>query len=619
MSIKRTIAAGAVFAAAAASSVAAARSAAIWLEARTLEEVKRVSVLHGLDWMSARTDGLRVVLGGTAPDEASRFKALSELGRVIDAQRIIDSMGVLDPEGIKPPRFSIEVLRNDDDVSLIGLVPVDWTQERIAEMAGASDPDYQLTDFLERADHPEPDGWSGAVEFGIRSLVGLPQSKVSISAGRVDITALSTGPAERDRLMARLSRDVPPDVDATIKISSPRPVIAPFTMRFSMDEGIPGFDACSADTEESRERIIEAARAAGVKGRILCRIGLGVPTTTWADAVVTGIEKLSELGSGTITFSDVDVTLLGSPGDDPVLFERVSAELDADLPEIFSLMAELPPPPPGADDGDNEVVAEFTATRAGEGRVQIRGRVVDDRQRHAVESFARARFVSDEVHMATRFDEDLPPGWPLRVLVGLEALSQLDRGSLVVREDYIELRGETRIETASDEISRVLADKLDDGARNYKIDVSYIEPAEPVVNKPTPGECIQEINALIASGKIAFDPGSTQLSSESYETIDGIARILDGDCAETPMEIGGHTDSQGGQEMNQRLSQARADSVLNALLSREVFIGRIKARGYGELEPVADNGSEDGRERNRRIEFKLIEGDPAEPETEDQS
>ena len=72
------------------------------------------------------------------------------------------------------------------------------------------------------------------------------------------------------------------------------------------------------------------------------------------------------------------------------------------------------------------------------------------------------------------------------------------------------------------------------------------------------------------------------------------------------MEIGGFTDSQGREEMNQALSQNRAQAVLNALLARRVLTTNLVAHGYGEAKPIADNDTEEGREANRRIEFRLI-------------
>ena len=72
------------------------------------------------------------------------------------------------------------------------------------------------------------------------------------------------------------------------------------------------------------------------------------------------------------------------------------------------------------------------------------------------------------------------------------------------------------------------------------------------------------------------------------------------------MEVGGHTDSQGREIMNLALSQSRAEAVVNALLARRVLTSNLTAKGYGETQPIADNSTEDGRNANRRIEFKLI-------------
>ena len=80
------------------------------------------------------------------------------------------------------------------------------------------------------------------------------------------------------------------------------------------------------------------------------------------------------------------------------------------------------------------------------------------------------------------------------------------------------------------------------------------------------------------------------------------------------MEIGGHTDSQGREEMNQALSQSRAQALLNAIATRRILTSNLTAKGYGESLPISDNESETGREANRRIEFKLIRGETVAPE-----
>ena len=69
------------------------------------------------------------------------------------------------------------------------------------------------------------------------------------------------------------------------------------------------------------------------------------------------------------------------------------------------------------------------------------------------------------------------------------------------------------------------------------------------------------------------------------------------------VEVGGHTDALGPEAFNQALSQRRADAVAAYLTASGVDAGRVNAIGYGESLPVADNGSDEGRAQNRRVEF----------------
>jgi OOP family OmpA-OmpF porin len=96
--------------------------------------------------------------------------------------------------------------------------------------------------------------------------------------------------------------------------------------------------------------------------------------------------------------------------------------------------------------------------------------------------------------------------------------------------------------------------------------------------------------------------------------MDDIAEVLKR-CGDLRMEIQGHTDSQGRDIMNQELSEARAQSVLQALRDRRVLTASFTSQGYGETVPIADNKTEEGREANRRIEFVLIRPKPSAPES----
>jgi OOP family OmpA-OmpF porin len=78
------------------------------------------------------------------------------------------------------------------------------------------------------------------------------------------------------------------------------------------------------------------------------------------------------------------------------------------------------------------------------------------------------------------------------------------------------------------------------------------------------------------------------------------------------VEIGGYTDSYGSDATNLQLSQTRADAVRDFLIDKYDFItaDRLTSTGYGEANPIADNSTDEGREKNRRVEAKLLEGGP---------
>ncbi len=611
MRLGQKLAVFAIYLAAAGASVLAATLSVSWIEQRTRATAERLILLHGFDWASAEADGLQIRLSGTAPDESTRFRALSVLGEEVDPERLIDEMEVLDTATIEPPRFSVEILRNDEGVSVIGLVPRAAGRERLVREIDALAAVGRVTDMLNVGDFPAPEGFEPALDFGIAALAQLPRSKISIADGQVRVTAIAQSGAEKRRMETELSRIVPEGVDVLLDISAPRPVITPFTLRFTKDRDGARFDACSADTQAGRDRIVAAAVKAGLEGRAACTIGLGVPSPNWAKAVETGIAALAELGGGNITFSDADVTLVALETTPQARFDRVIGELETALPEVFSLEAVLPEKPAQTDGEDENTIPEFVATRSKAGEVQLRGRLTDERMQQAVESFARAKFGTDEVYPATRIDEQLPNGWPLRVLAGLEALASLYEGDLMVQPEFISLRGATGNPDAKEEISRLLSDKLGEG-QNYELSIRYNQEMDPLTGLPSPQECVTRINAIQAKNKIVFAPGSAEIDPSSFATVDDIADVL-AKCETVPMEIGGYTDSQGREEMNRRLSKDRADAVLLALINRQVLTGLLTTRGYGESAPIADNGTEEGREANRRIEFKLRAALAAQP------
>jgi OOP family OmpA-OmpF porin len=578
-----------------------------------IEDSSEIGVREALDskgmtWAEVEANGLQVSLSGTAPTEAVRFSALTTAGSVVDAARVIDDMGVAAQEALAAPKFSAEILRNDSGLSVIGLIPTSTDREyviaRFNSIAGAG----AVTDLLETADYPAPEGWESAMDFALTAMSSLPRAKVSVEARRVAITAITDSAIEKARLEQNLTRMAPDQVTLVLDIAAPRPVITPFTTRFKITETGASFDACSADTELAASRIIGAAEAAGAIAP-RCTVGLGVPTPRWADAVTASISAVAKLGGGSVTIADADISLLAPPGVNQSEFDTVVGELENALPEVFALQAKLPK----AQD-PNAGPPEFTATLSPEGQVQLRGRVNNDALRELTSSFAKARFGSENVYTATRVVDDLPADWANRVLAGLEGLGELSNGAVSVTPETLVLSGNTGNPDASTEIASLLAGKLGDGEA-FDVNVVYQKKLDPVLGLPTPDECEAEIGAVISAGKINFEPGSATIDASALGTMDDIAAIIKR-CGGIRLEIQGYTDSQGREEMNLALSQSRAGSVLNELRARRVITSTFTAVGYGEENPVADNNTEEGREANRRIEFRLIRPDTVETPSE---
>ena len=72
------------------------------------------------------------------------------------------------------------------------------------------------------------------------------------------------------------------------------------------------------------------------------------------------------------------------------------------------------------------------------------------------------------------------------------------------------------------------------------------------------------------------------------------------------IELGGHTDNQGSEEYNQKLSLDRAKTVYEYLITKGISSNRLTYKGYGKTKPIATNDTEEGRAENRRTEFKII-------------
>ena len=117
--------------------------------------------------------------------------------------------------------------------------------------------------------------------------------------------------------------------------------------------------------------------------------------------------------------------------------------------------------------------------------------------------------------------------------------------------------------------------------------------------------CNEEFASVLSRSTIRFRTSSAEIDPQSLTTLSKLAEVAQ--RCPIPFRDEGHTDSVGAREFNQKLSRARAESVVVALVEAGANRERLQFEGFGPDRPIASNATSDGRARNRRIEIKAIE------------
>lgn len=133
------------------------------------------------------------------------------------------------------------------------------------------------------------------------------------------------------------------------------------------------------------------------------------------------------------------------------------------------------------------------------------------------------------------------------------------------------------------------------------VNVNKQKEIEIFMERLGPGDSVDLENVFFETDKATLLP-------ESYDALDVVARTMN-EHSDIKVEISGHTDNRGPADYNQRLSERRAQSVVDYLVDQGINRDRLEVKGYGESKPVASNDTKEGMQKNRRVVFKIIEID----------
>jgi len=150
---------------------------------------------------------------------------------------------------------------------------------------------------------------------------------------------------------------------------------------------------------------------------------------------------------------------------------------------------------------------------------------------------------------------------------------------------------------------------------------NYMDNQAEEIERDLDGATIERVGGGI---KITFDSGllfasdSATLQSAAQTNLTNLAEVLN-KYDDTLILLEGHTDSSGSEEYNLTLSRSRAQSVANYLSGLSVDATRMTIMGYGEIQPVADNDTVEGRQANRRVELAIMANDKLKNVAEEQT
>lgn len=134
-------------------------------------------------------------------------------------------------------------------------------------------------------------------------------------------------------------------------------------------------------------------------------------------------------------------------------------------------------------------------------------------------------------------------------------------------------------------------------------------PPEPAPAPEPPPRVELKEDKIEIHEKVQFEYNSSNILEVSHSLLNEVADVIKKTARIKKIQVEGHASSDGNDDYNMKLSDKRAKSVRAYLITQGVPEAKLVAKGFGETKPIADNATEAGKEKNRRVEFNIIEQD----------
>ncbi|MEM8792779.1 MAG: OmpA family protein [Pseudomonadota bacterium] len=565
-------------------------------------------VRHGLeinkvDWARLKSDGLRLEIHGRAPSLEAQNLALRTANAVAPISRVVDySSAVLTPPPVREPLL-VQLHRGADELTIMGRFHGSDMRNGFLGLLETYLPQVSVHDLSGETAAPPGPSWGPELELAALAVASLENAFVQIEPGKIKIDGVVADQAARSAFSNEILVLAGSEVALDLTIRVPPVAIAPFEFSVSKTFGGLRVATCAARSAAERDRIVQLlARFGAVDHSGVCIQGLGGPREDWTGAIEAGLEALDRIPAGRLRVSFLQVYLEAAQPTDPEQFDAALTELNASLPGRFRVNARY------WDSGPVVAVPRtgywMDLTLNGDS-LTLRGKMSGEQQRDALVIFARAVLPKSELTTDIKLsDRTSPLDWFLSLQTAIEGLSDLEEGSAQVAAGRLSLQGVASDPVTVGQLHRELQNLLPQHIVETAVTVDL--PALIDRIPLTEEACLAALNAAVARQPINFEPGEAKIEDISRPVLERIGALYQR-CSVARIRVTGFTDSQGREEMNQRLSQIRAEAVMDALIAAGIPYTRLEAVGMGEAFPIATNETPEGRALNRRIEFHAIE------------
>ncbi|MEM1365207.1 MAG: OmpA family protein, partial [Pseudomonadota bacterium] len=546
----------------------------------------------GLDQLSGLSSGTASLsdneysITGKAADSAG-FEA--ESGRAVaPPSGFATASSAIEPPVVAdyPFRASLE----EEALRLTGFAPTNEARQNVETMAAAKFPDVEILNELQIA-AGAPAAYEAGVGYGLDMLTRFDSGQAELVGDQLSVVGSASTVSDYTAATAQLGTFPAGLTEGVMEIEPA--IVSPYQVtmvRNGQATTLTGFAPDLAARTAAEDLAAVTFPDATIVNRL--QIAGGVPDgVDYAGALIFATDQLAKLETGTATLNDDSYSITGAAlteGD----YDSVIAEVSGDLPAGLSL---------GSQDVRLPLADPFiwSAMRNGNG-VVLSGNVPSNEEKERLTAYANSRFSGLEITSDMTRAAGEPRNFDSAASVGLTTLSRMRSGSVTLEGSRMIVEGETFTPVLRDELTSAIANGLPAGfTGEANLTAPDLEPVEADL-------CDALIAARMSEAKIGFETAKAVIRAESFGLLDELSGIV-ARCEGTRLEIAGHTDSDGSETYNQRLSEARANAVRTYMVEAGVEALRIRARGFGEAQPIADNDSDEGKAQNRRIEFKIVE------------